>query len=78
KFVGDHDRSGLVIEILSRVDAMKVTLERTRAGKDTISVTGIVLRDYLPDLFPILELGTSAMMLSLVPLMNGGGLIEPG
>ncbi|EPN52325.1 isocitrate dehydrogenase [Pseudomonas syringae pv. actinidiae ICMP 18807] len=78
KYLGDHDTSGLDIQILSPVDAMKLTLERTRAGKDTISVTGNVLRDYLTDLFPIMELGTSAKMLSIVPLMNGGGLFETG
>ncbi|HBQ58120.1 MAG TPA: NADP-dependent isocitrate dehydrogenase, partial [Balneolaceae bacterium] len=60
------------------VKAMRYTLERTKAGKDTISVTGNVLRDYLTDLFPILEVGTSAKMLSIVPLMNGGGLFETG
>src|SRR3546814_582031 len=63
---------------MSPVDAMKFTLARTREGKDTISVTGNVLRDYLTDLFPIMELGTSAKMLSIVPLMNGGGLFETG
>ncbi|KPX04334.1 Isocitrate dehydrogenase [Pseudomonas syringae pv. daphniphylli] len=78
KYLGDHDTSGLDIQILSPADAMKLTLERTRAGKDTISVTGNVLRDYLTDLFPIMELGTSAKMLSIVPLMNGGGLFETG
>ncbi|MCD5995543.1 NADP-dependent isocitrate dehydrogenase [Pseudomonas sp. CDFA 602] len=78
KYLADHDTAGLDIQILSPVDAMKLTLERTRAGKDTISVTGNVLRDYLTDLFPIMELGTSAKMLSIVPLMNGGGLFETG
>ncbi len=78
QYLRDHDTSGLDIQILSPVDAMKLTLERTRAGKDTISVTGNVLRDYLTDLFPIMELGTSAKMLSIVPLMNGGGLFETG
>jgi isocitrate dehydrogenase len=74
----NHDTSGLEIHIMSPVDATRFTLERLRAGKDTISVTGNVLRDYLTDLFPILELGTSAKMLSIVPLMNGGGLFETG
>jgi isocitrate dehydrogenase len=78
KYLADHDTSGLDIQILAPVEAMKLTLERTRAGKDTISVTGNVLRDYLTDLFPIMELGTSAKMLSIVPLMNGGGLFETG
>jgi len=78
KYLGDHDTSGLDIQIMSPDDAMKFTLARTRAGKDTISVTGNVLRDYLTDLFPIMELGTSAKMLSIVPLMNGGGLFETG
>jgi len=74
----DLDTDGLEIEILDVADAARFTLERARAGKDTISVTGNVLRDYLTDLFPILELGTSAKMLSIVPLMNGGGLFETG
>lgn len=78
KYLADHDTSGLDIQILAPVEAMKLTLERTRAGKGTISVTGNVLRDYLTDLFPIMELGTSAKMLSIVPLMNGGGLFETG
>ncbi|NCP45956.1 MAG: isocitrate dehydrogenase (NADP(+)) [Flavobacteriales bacterium CG18_big_fil_WC_8_21_14_2_50_32_9] len=78
KYLKNHDTSGLEIHIMSLVDAMKFTLERIRAGKDTISVTGNVLRDYLTDLFPILEVGTSAKMLSIVPLMNGGGLFETG
>ncbi|KFE55878.1 NADP-dependent isocitrate dehydrogenase [Pseudomonas syringae] len=78
KYLRDHDTSGLDIRIMSPVDAMNFTLERTRAGKDTISVTGNVLRDYLTDLFPIMELGTSAKMLSIVPLMSGGGLFETG
>jgi isocitrate dehydrogenase len=78
KYLKDHDTTGLDITIKSPVDAMKVSLERIRAGKDTISVTGNVLRDYLTDLFPIMELGTSAKMLSIVPLMNGGGLFETG
>ncbi|WP_150746591.1 NADP-dependent isocitrate dehydrogenase [Pseudomonas fluorescens] len=77
-YLKDHDTAGLEIRIMSPVDAMKFTLDRTRAGKDTISVTGNVLRDYLTDLFPIMELGTSAKMLSIVPLMNGGGLFETG
>jgi isocitrate dehydrogenase len=78
QYLKDHDTNGLDIRIMSPVDAMKVSLERIRAGKDTISVTGNVLRDYLTDLFPIMELGTSAKMLSIVPLMNGGGLFETG
>lgn len=77
-YLKDHDLEGLDIRILSPVEAMKLSLERIRAGKDTISVTGNVLRDYLTDLFPILELGTSAKMLSIVPLMAGGGLFETG
>ncbi len=72
------DTDGVQIEILDVADAARFTLERARSGKDTISVTGNVLRDYLTDLFPILELGTSAKMLSIVPLMNGGGLFETG
>lgn len=78
KYLKDHDTKGLEIHIMSPVDATRLSLERIRAGKDTISVTGNVLRDYLTDLFPILELGTSAKMLSIVPLMNGGGLFETG
>jgi isocitrate dehydrogenase len=78
KYLPDHDTSGLDIRILKPVDAMSFTLERVRRGEDTIAVTGNVLRDYLTDLFPILELGTSARMLSIVPLMNGGGLFETG
>ena len=74
----DHDTSSLDIRILSPVEAMAFSLKRIRAGEDTISATGNVLRDYLTDLFPILELGTSAKMLSIVPLMNGGGLFETG
>jgi isocitrate dehydrogenase len=74
----EHDTSGLDIQILSPVAATEATLVRLKAGQDTISVTGNVLRDYLTDLFPILELGTSAKMLSVVPLMNGGGLFETG
>ncbi|BBH34218.1 MULTISPECIES: NADP-dependent isocitrate dehydrogenase [unclassified Pseudomonas] len=77
-YLKNHDTAGLDIRIMSPVDAMKFTLARTREGKDTISVTGNVLRDYLTDLFPIMELGTSAKMLSIVPLMNGGGLFETG
>ncbi|MCQ4346505.1 NADP-dependent isocitrate dehydrogenase [Pseudomonas stutzeri] len=78
KYLKDHDTSGLEIHIMAPVEAMKLSLERIRAGKDTISVTGNVLRDYLTDLFPIMELGTSAKMLSIVPLMAGGGLFETG
>ena len=78
KYLGDFDTNGLDIQILDPVAATKFTLERIRKGQDTISVTGNVLRDYLTDLFPILELGTSAKMLSIVPLMNGGGLFETG
>ena len=77
-YLKDHETDGLDIRILSPVEATKITLQRAKAGKDTISVTGNVLRDYLTDLFPILELGTSAKMLSIVPLMNGGGLFETG
>ena len=78
KYLKDHDTTGLDIRVLAPVEAMKVSLERIRAGQDTISVTGNVLRDYLTDLFPIMELGTSAKMLSIVPLMNNGGLFETG
>ncbi len=78
KYLKDHDTKGLDIRIMSPVEATRFSLERIRQGKDTISVTGNVLRDYLTDLFPILELGTSAKMLSIVPLMNGGGLFETG
>nr|WP_294870243.1 NADP-dependent isocitrate dehydrogenase [uncultured Pedobacter sp.] len=78
KYLLDHDIAGLDIRILSPIEATKFTLDRIRKGEDTISVTGNVLRDYLTDLFPILELGTSAKMLSIVPLMNGGGLFETG
>ncbi|MFN8013975.1 MAG: NADP-dependent isocitrate dehydrogenase [Dermatophilaceae bacterium] len=78
KYLGDHDTDGLDISIASPVEAAKTSVERIREGKDTISVTGNVLRDYNTDLFPILELGTSAKMLSVVPLMNGGGLFETG
>ncbi|MER5686096.1 NADP-dependent isocitrate dehydrogenase [Streptomyces sp. NPDC002205] len=77
-YLADHDTDGLQIEILSPVEATAFSLERIRRGEDTISVTGNVLRDYLTDLFPILELGTSAKMLSIVPLMAGGGLFETG
>jgi isocitrate dehydrogenase len=77
-YLADHDTSGLDIRILSPVEATKLSVERIRRGEDTISVTGNVLRDYLTDLFPILEIGTSAKMLSIVPLMNGGGLFETG
>ena len=78
RYLTEHDTTGLDIRILTPVEAMRFSLERIRAGKDTISVTGNVLRDYLTDLFPIIELGTSAKMLSVVPLMNGGGLFETG
>ncbi len=77
-YLNDHDTHGLDIEIMSPIEATKFSLERIRRGLDTISVTGNVLRDYNTDLFPILELGTSAKMLSIVPLMNGGGLFETG
>ena len=77
-YLKDHDTAGLDIRILAPVAATEFTLQRAKEGKDTISVTGNVLRDYLTDLFPILELGTSAKMLSIVPLMNGGGLFETG
>ena len=77
-YLKDHDTDGLEIHILSPIKATEFTLKRVKAGEDTISVTGNVLRDYLTDLFPILELGTSAKMLSIVPLMNGGGLFETG
>lgn len=77
-YLKDHDTNGLDIRILAPIEATKFTVERIRKGEDTISVTGNVLRDYLTDLFPILELGTSAKMLSIVPLMNGGGLFETG
>lgn len=78
QYLPEHDTSELDIKILSPEEATQFTLERVKAGEDTISVTGNVLRDYLTDLFPILELGTSAKMLSIVPLMNGGGLFETG
>lgn len=77
-YLPDHDTAGLDIRILSPQDATRFSLERMKKGEDTISVTGNVLRDYLTDLFPILEVGTSAKMLSIVPLMNGGGLFETG
>ena len=78
RYLEDHDTSGLDIQIMAPVEAIRATLKRVRAGLDTISVTGNVLRDYLTDLFPILELGTSAKMLSIVPLLDGGGLYETG
>ncbi|WP_027016347.1 NADP-dependent isocitrate dehydrogenase [Comamonas composti] len=78
KYLKDHDTTGLEIHILSQVRAMRYTLERVARGQDTISVTGNILRDYLTDLFPIMELGTSAKMLSIVPLMAGGGMYETG
>ncbi|WPY97860.1 NADP-dependent isocitrate dehydrogenase [Christiangramia sp. OXR-203] len=78
KYLPNHETDGLEIKIMAPTEATKYTLERVKDGKDTISVTGNVLRDYLTDLFPILELGTSAKMLSIVPLMNGGGLFETG
>ncbi|MGX5661625.1 NADP-dependent isocitrate dehydrogenase [Diaphorobacter nitroreducens] len=78
KYLKDHDTTGLNIQIMSQVRAMRFTLERVARGLDTISVTGNILRDYLTDLFPIMELGTSAKMLSIVPLMAGGGMYETG
>uniref|UniRef100_UPI0025FECC5D NADP-dependent isocitrate dehydrogenase n=1 Tax=uncultured Micrococcus sp. TaxID=114051 RepID=UPI0025FECC5D len=78
KYLQDHDAEGLDLRIMSPVEATKFTVERMRRGEDTITVTGNVLRDYNTDLFPILELGTSAKMLSIVPLINGGGLFETG
>ncbi len=78
KYLGDHDTNGLDIFVMAPIEATQFSLDRIREGEDTISVTGNVLRDYLTDLFPILELGTSAKMLSIVPLMNGGGLFETG
>ncbi|WIE54529.1 NADP-dependent isocitrate dehydrogenase [Curtobacterium sp. MCBD17_003] len=78
RYLADHDTEGLRIEVMSPVDATRFSLERIRRGEDTISVTGNVLRDYLTDLFPILEVGTSAKMLSVVPLLAGGGLFETG
>jgi isocitrate dehydrogenase len=77
-YLAEHDTKGLELPIKTPVEAVRYTLERMRDGKDTISVTGNVLRDYLTDLFPILELGTSAKMLSIVPLLAGGGLYETG
>jgi isocitrate dehydrogenase len=78
RYLPKHDTTGLDIRIMSPADAIRLSLERIKEGKDTISVTGNVLRDYLTDLFPILEIGTSAKMLSIVPLLNGGGLFETG
>ena len=78
EYLGDHDTEGLTIEILAPAEATQYSLDRLRRGEDTISVTGNVLRDYLTDLFPILEVGTSAKMLSIVPLLAGGGLFETG
>ena len=78
KYLPEYDTEGLDIRIMPPVEAMKFSLERVRKGEDTISVTGNVFRDYLTDLFPILELGTSARMLSIVPLLAGGGLFETG
>ncbi|NLE98107.1 MAG: NADP-dependent isocitrate dehydrogenase, partial [Propionibacterium sp.] len=78
QYLPEHDTEGLDISIMAPADAAKFSVERMRRGEDTISVTGNVLRDYLTDLFPILELGTSAKMLSVVPLMAGGGLFETG
>jgi isocitrate dehydrogenase len=78
QYLGDHDTDGLQIEIMAPAEATKFSIDRIRRGEDTISVTGNVLRDYLTDLFPILELGTSAKMLSIVPLLAGGGLFETG
>ncbi len=78
QYLPTHDTTGLDIRVMAPIDAMKATMERSRAGLDTISVTGNVLRDYLTDLFPILELGTSAKMLSVVPLLKGGGMFETG
>ena len=78
RYLGDHDTTGLTIEIMPPAEATRYSLERIRRGLDTISVSGNVLRDYLTDLFPILEVGTSAKMLSIVPLLNGGGLFETG
>ena len=78
RYLADHDTKGLDIRIMTPAEATRLSLERIKEGKDTISVTGNVLRDYLTDLFPILEIGTSAKMLSIVPLLNGGGLFETG
>ena len=77
-YLPKHDTNGLEIKIMSPAEACRFSIERMKEGKDTISVTGNVLRDYLTDLFPILEIGTSAKMLSIVPLLNGGGLFETG
>src|SRR5208337_961983 len=77
-YLKDHDTTGLDIRIMAPNDATQFSIDRIRRGQDTISVTGNVLRDYLTDLFPIMELGTSAKMLSIVPLMAGGGLFETG
>ena len=77
-YLPNHDTTGLDIRVMSPVDATRATCQRVKDGQDTISVTGNVLRDYLTDLFPILELGTSAKMLSIVPLLAGGGLFETG
>ena len=77
-YLKDHDTSGLEIKIMTPIEATKFSVQRIRKGEDTLSITGNVLRDYLTDLFPILEIGTSAKMLSIVPLMNGGGLFETG
>lgn len=78
QYLKEHDTNGLDIRIMTPADATRLSLERIKEGKDTISVTGNVLRDYLTDLFPILEIGTSAKILSIVPLLNGGGLFETG
>ncbi|CAI8046336.1 Isocitrate dehydrogenase [NADP] [Geodia barretti] len=78
QYLPEQDTSGLEIRVMAPIEAIKYTMERSRAGQDTISVTGNVLRDYLTDLFPILELGTSAKMLSVVPLLKGGGMFETG
>merc|ERR1712084_98758 len=77
-YLAEHDTTGLDFQIMAPEEAMKFTLARARKGEDTITVTGNVLRDYLTDLFPILELGTSAKMLSIVPLLAGGGMFETG
>merc|ERR1711959_695907 len=78
QYLGNHDTTGLDISIAKPTDAMQTSMERAKVGNDTISVTGNVLRDYLTDLFPILELGTSAKMLSIVPMLAGGGMYETG
>merc|ERR1711948_177597 len=78
QYLPEFNPAGLDIDILSPVEAMRVTLQRAKKGENTISVTGNVLRDYLTDLFPILELGTSAKMLSIVPMLEGGGMYETG